>query len=97
MTAINYDQLTGQEIDKLVNKARPYYREKIRPRVYPQQKGRMLIIDLESHDYEIDAHDITATQRLWRQHRPGCLIFGIRIGYKAACHFSASQTPEDES
>ncbi len=95
MTAINYDQLTGQEIDKLVNKAQTFCREKIRSRVYPQQKGRMLIIDLESLDYEIDAHDITATQRLW-QHRPGCLSFGIRIGYKATRHFSSRRTPEEE-
>ena len=92
---MSIDQLTERELDELVGKAQAYYREKIRPHVYPQQKGRMLVIDLESLDYEIDDYDIAATERLW-QRRPGCLTFGIRIGYKAAYHFSARRTPEDE-
>ena len=92
---MDYNKLTAQEVDELIGKAQSLYREKIRPLVYPQQKGRMLVIDLESHDYEIDDHDIAATERLW-QRRPGCLTFGIRIGYKAAYHFSARRTPEEE-
>ena len=92
---MDFDQLTQQEIDSLVERAQAFYREKIRPQVYPQHKGRMLVIDLESHDYEIDDHDVVATHRLW-QRRPGCLTFGIRIGYKAAYHFSVRRTLEDE-
>ena len=92
---MNNDQLTEQEIGNLIDSAQALYRQKIRPWAYPKYKGRMLVIDLESHDYEIDDHDIVATQRLWHR-RPGCLTFGIRIGYKAAYHFSAHWTPEDE-
>ena len=92
---MDIDQLTEQEVDSLVERAQSFYRKEIRPLVYPQEKGRMLVIDLESHDYEIDDHDIAATQRL-RKRRPGCLTFGIRIGYKAAYHFSARRTPDDE-
>lgn len=92
---MDYDQLTDQEVDSLIDKAQAFYREKIRPNVYPQHKGRMLVIDLESHDWELDDHDAVATDRLW-QRRPGCLTFCIRIGYKAAYHFSARRTPDDE-
>ena len=66
---MNNDQLTEQEIDKLIDSAQALYRQKIRPWAYPKYKGRMLVIDLESHDYEIDDHDIVATHRLW-QRRP---------------------------
>ena len=92
---MNYDELTQQEIDALIERAQAHYREKIRPHVYPQQKGRMVVIDLESLDYEIDAHDIDATLRL-QERRPGCITFGIRIGYKAAYRFSARLTPDEE-
>ena len=92
---MDIDQLTEQEVDSLVEKAQAFYRKEIRPLVYPQHKGRMLVIDLESLDYEMDDHDIDATQRLW-QRRPGCLTLGIRIGFKAAYHFSACRTPEDD-
>ena len=89
------DEFQNLDHDALIAKAQALYRQKIRPWAYPQHKGRMLVIDLESHDYEIDDHDIVATHRLW-QRRPGCLTFGIRIGYKAAYHFSSRRTPEDE-
>ena len=80
---MNIDQLTQPEIDELVSKAQAHYREKIRPLVYPQQKGRMLVIDLESHDYEIDDHAIVASHRL-RERRPDVSFFTIKIGYKAS-------------
>lgn len=92
---MNNKRPTEQEIDHLIDKAQSHYRKHVRPLVYPQHKGRMLIMDLESHDYEIDDHDIAATDRLW-QRKPSCLTFGIRIGYKAAYHFSSRRTPDDE-
>ena len=92
---MDIDQLTERDVDSLVERAQAFYCKEIRPLVYPQQKGRMLVIDLDSLDYEIDDHDIDATQRLW-QRRPECLTFGIRIGYKAAYHFSTRRTPEHE-
>ena len=69
---MNNDQLAEQEIHKLVGKAQAYYREKIRPQIYPQHKGRMLVIDLESLDYEIDARLSAAIERL-RNRRPGAI------------------------
>ena len=92
---MKYDELTEQEIDAMIERAQAHYRKEIRPHVYPQQKGRMVVIDLESLDYEIADRDIDATLRL-RERRPGCLNFGIRIGYKAAYHFGARRTPDEE-
>ena len=92
---MNREQLTEQEIHSLVEKAQAYYRKTIRPQVYPEHKGRMLVIDLDTLDYEIADRDSDATHRLWKRH-PGCLTLGIRVGYKAAYHFSARRTLEEE-
>jgi hypothetical protein len=37
------------------------YRGQIRPQVMPQYKGKFLILDIESGDYEIDTDDTSAT------------------------------------
>ncbi len=89
------DEFNKLDQNKQIARAEAFYRERIRPKVYPQNKGRMLVIDLDSLDYEIADQDIVATERLWKR-RPGCLTLGIRIGYKAAYHFSARWTPEEE-
>ena len=43
----------------------------------------MVIIDVESGDYELDASGLTAADRLYDRHPQGKL-FGIRVGYRAA-------------
>ena len=40
------------------------YREKIRSRVEPQERGKFVVIDIETGDYELDATT--------RQPRSGC-------------------------
>ena len=76
-------------------KSMAIYREKIRPLVYPQQKGRMLVIDPESGDYEIDDRAAVAAERL-RQRRPDTLFYGIKIGYKASISFGGRRLPEED-
>ena len=92
---MDYDQLTEQEVDSLIDKAQVFYREKIRPQVYPQHKGRMLVIDLESHDWELADRAADASERL-RERRPDSLFFGIKIGYKASLSFGGRRLPEEE-
>lgn len=53
------------------------YREKLKRLVYPAEKGKFLIIDVESGDYEIDEDALTATQRL-RQRRPQAVNYGVK-------------------
>jgi hypothetical protein len=59
------------------------YRRDIRPKVMPHHKGKFLILDIESGDYEIDEDDLSAEEML-RARRPEGVFFGIRIGYKTA-------------
>jgi hypothetical protein len=47
----------------------------------------MIIIDVESGDYEIgDDTGIEASRRLQARH-PGTILYGLRIGYKSAVSF----------
>src|SRR5437879_13085903 len=75
-----HTQYTNEEIARI---AHEIYRRDIRPQVMPQHKGKFLILDIETGDYEIDEDDLTAEERL-RARRPDGVFFGIRIGYTSA-------------
>ena len=59
------------------------YQEKIKSLVEPAEKGKFVVIDVESGDYEIDADALTASQRL-RERRPDAVNYGVKVGYRAA-------------
>lgn len=72
------------------------YRERIRSKVEPAQKGKFVVIDVESGDYEIDADDASATRRLLKR-RPDAMTYGVRVGYRAAySHLGGFGTPESD-
>ena len=92
---MNNNQLTEQEIHSLVDQAQAYYRETIRPLVYPKHKGRMLVMDVKSHDYEIDARLSVAIERL-QNRRPGAIPLINKIGYKPISRYLTDWVPEEE-
>ena len=53
----------------------------------PENVGKMMVIDTQSGDFEIDPQHIPAWRRL-QQRQPKGEFFAIRIGYKAAESFS---------
>jgi len=59
------------------------YDAEIRARVEEEHRGKFLILDVNTGDYEIDAEDITASERLLAR-RPDAVLFGVRVGYRAA-------------
>lgn len=71
------------------------YQERIKHLVYPAEKGKFLIIDVDSGDYELDENITTATLRL-RQRRPAAACFGMKVGYVAAIHFGGRHTETDD-
>ena len=79
---MDINQLTQPEIDELVSKAQAHYHEEIRPLVYSKHKGQMLVIDVESLDYEIADRESIATERLMER-RSLVACFVVKVGYKA--------------
>jgi hypothetical protein len=49
--------------------------------------GQMVIIDVETGAYHVDASGIESARYL-RQQNPNARLFGIRIGYNVAVSFS---------
>jgi hypothetical protein len=73
-------QCTPEEIAR---SGQEIYDRELRPRLEPTQKGRFVVIDVVSHDYEIDDDDLAASDRLLARN-PGAVLYGVRIGYVAA-------------
>ena len=58
------------------------YNEKIKHLVEPQEKGKFLVIDVETGDYAINRDLILAEDEL-EARRPNGVVYTIRIGYPA--------------
>ena len=81
MPYINY---TPSEVE---SRGEGIYDRQIRDKVELKHKGRFLVIDIETGEYEIDADDLVATKRLLVK-RPNAVIYGIRIGFPTAYRIS---------
>lgn len=70
--------------DELAARAQAIYERGIRQKVETEENvGQMVIIDVETGDYEIDEMGIESARRL-RTRRPEAQLYGIRIGYNVA-------------
>jgi hypothetical protein len=73
--------LSGEEVAK---RASQLYESKIRQEVETDENvGKMVIIDIETGDYEVDEAGLQAAHNLYDKH-PYARLFGIRIGYNVA-------------
>lgn len=77
MAAVDY---TGDEI---VQRGQALYEERIRPKVEAGNKGKYLVINIETGEYEMDADDLTASKRA-KERFPDAALFAMRIGFPAA-------------
>lgn len=75
-----YTRYTPQDVE---SRGEAMYAQRIRDKVASEHKGKFLVIDVETGDYEIDADDLVATQHLLTTH-PNAVIYGLRIGFPAA-------------
>lgn len=55
-------------------------------------KGKMFVVDVKSHDYEIGDNDLTATLRIIER-RPNALTWGERVGYSAPYCMGGRELP----
>ena len=85
MPYVNY---TPNEVS---SRGEAIYEQQIRNKVEAKYKGKFLVIDIETGEYEVDADDLMATKRLLAK-RPDAILYGLRIGfltpYQIGGHFS---------
>ena len=55
----------------------------------PENIGKIIIIDLDSGDYEIASDELgVAENQALKQRNPRALLFGLRVGYEAVASFN---------
>ncbi|MBC8232937.1 hypothetical protein H8E77_25625 [bacterium] len=75
-----YANYTPKEVS---SRGEAIYEQQIRGKVEIDHKGKFLVIDVETVEYEIDADDLIATKRLLAR-RPDAILYGLRIGFPTA-------------
>jgi len=55
------------------------YAERIRAEVEAAHKGKFVVVDIETGDFEVDNDDLAATKRALAK-RPDAVLYGLRIG-----------------
>lgn len=79
--------------EEIVQQGNDIYQHQIRHLVTPEQKGKFLVLDIESGDYVIDADDLCAEETL-RARRPTGIFFELRIGYQSTYTLSGRMIEE---
>jgi hypothetical protein len=79
-TRMHSTQLSGDEI---VKRGRALYDNEIRPQVEATNKGKFLVINVETGDYEMDADDVAAAKRA-KTRFGDAPLFSMRVGYPGA-------------
>ena len=69
--------------EDVVTIGKAIYERDVLPHVTPADKGKMVVIDVYSGDYEIDRDSVAARLRLKRR-QPGAIVYIGRVGYRAA-------------
>lgn len=77
---MSYANYTPAEIQR---RGEEIYEQQICPQVEAGNKGKFVVIDIETGDYEMDADDMQATKRALAK-RPDTVLYGVRIGYPTA-------------
>jgi len=59
------------------------YQREIQPKVEPGNKGRVIVIDVETGDYAFETADPIEASRLLRERNPNAILYAKRIGFPA--------------
>jgi hypothetical protein len=76
---------TLQELSRLGTEV---YERKVRSRILPQHHGKYVAVDVDTGEFEIDANDLNAIQRL-KARMPNAEIWLMQAGYPTTCRIGA--------
>ncbi len=74
--------------EDLAQRGQALYDSGIRQQVEAGNEGKIVAIDIETGNFEVDDNILPATNRLFEQH-PDAQPWVIRIGHRAVYHFGA--------
>ncbi len=68
----------------IADKGQKIFDESIKPTIdLEEERGKFVVIDVETGDYEVDKRGLEASRRL-RRRNPGAVTYRVRIGFTAA-------------
>lgn len=73
----------GHTTEEIARRGRELYERELRARVEPIHRGKFLVLDVESGDYEVADEDLDASERLLER-QPDAMLYGVLIGEEAA-------------
>lgn len=77
-------------VEEVAQRARQFYDREIRQKVeHGDNLGKMIVIDAETGEYEIDDCGVESMLAL-KQKNPNARLFMIRMGYNAAFGFGGT-------
>jgi outer membrane protein assembly factor BamB len=74
--------------EELAQRGQALYESGIRQQVEAGNEGKIVAIDIETGDFEVDENVVPATNRLFER-TPNAQPWVIRIGHRAVYHFGA--------
>jgi hypothetical protein len=74
--------------EEIAQRGQELYESGIRAKVEAGNEGKIVAIDIETGDFEVDETVVGSTERLFERH-PDAQPWGIRIGHRAVYHFGA--------
>jgi len=74
--------------EEVVRRGEEIYARDLQARLEPDHRGEIVVIDIESGDFEVDADEVAALRRAMAKH-PGAQRFIMRVGYDVTHHIGA--------
>ncbi|MDA1049882.1 MAG: hypothetical protein O3C40_05315 [Planctomycetota bacterium] len=75
-----YAKYSPEEVE---SRGEEIYEQQIRWKVEAGNKGKFVVIDIETGEYEVDEDDLQATKRALAK-RSGAILYGVRIAHPTA-------------
>jgi len=69
--------------DEISRRGQILYDQQVRSKIADCEKGKFLVLDIETGEYEIDADELAAVQRAKTKHNDAALYM-VRIGHPTA-------------
>lgn len=79
---------SGHTKEEVVRQGRQIYERGLREKVEPEHRGKFLVLDVLTGEYEIAEKDLVASDRLLDRN-PDAVLYGLRIGYPTAYRIGA--------
>ncbi|MGH7226008.1 MAG: hypothetical protein ACRELF_22550 [Gemmataceae bacterium] len=76
--------------EEFARRGEEIFERDIRPRLKKARKRDFVLIDIETGDFEVDASELAASDRL-RARRPDAQVWMRRVGSRVSHHFLFSQ------